>query len=45
MENLTYGEINERNFSNPHPWLARWLVYKSQIMAYICRIQNLILLR
>ena len=20
IENIVYGEINERNFSNPHPW-------------------------
>ena len=22
MENFAYGEINERSFSNPHPWLV-----------------------
>ena len=24
IENFAYGEINERNFSNPHPWY--WIV-------------------
>ena len=26
IENFAYGEINERNFSNPHPWPVEGLV-------------------
>ena len=22
IENFAYGEIKERNFSNPHPWIV-----------------------
>ena len=25
IQNFAYGEINERSFSNPHPWLGQHL--------------------
>ena len=27
IENFAYGEINERSFSNPHPWTIRVMLY------------------
>ena len=28
IENFAYGEINERSFSNPHPWIATITVHR-----------------
>ena len=30
IKNFAYGEINERSFSNPHPWFADF--YSTQIV-------------
>ena len=33
-ENFAYGEINERSFSNPHPWqIWRMLSVRNEHMA------------
>ena len=43
IENLAYGEINERSFSNPHPWstqadpncLPQWYCESSGVVVFI----------
>ena len=46
IENFAYGEINERSFSNPHPWWNDmsimqniWIYYDHQI--FILQTQNI----
>ena len=35
IEKFAYGEIDERSFSNPHPWQQRWLYKSCQMNAVI----------
>ena len=39
IENFTYGEINERSFSNPHPWIIALFWYN--LLMQINVIQSL----
>ena len=45
IENFGYGEINERSFSNPHPWInAKLLPIRPSVTSYSIMSINMITL-